>query len=346
MQKDFIIVGQGLAGSLLALNLLKQGKSVLIIDDGNTQSSSQIAAGMFTPISGKRMVKSWMVDELYPVMQKTYTELETLLGTHFLINQHIQLSLASIKEQNDFFSALTDKINPYVVTDIIPHPGLQAPFGAVEIKQSGWLNTVKFLESCKNYFIKHQSYLQQNFDFDNLQQHQQTWVYQQNYQAGSVIFCQGYKNKNNPFFNHIPVIDNKGDVFKISTQVLDDTKIYKRGAYAVNLGNNEFKVGSTYKWDNDDTTPTQAGFDELKLKTDAIINGPYQVLNHWVGIRPTTRDRRPILGKHTTLPHLYIFNGLGTKGVLVAPHFSQLMADFILHQKPIPNEVNVTRFEK
>lgn len=343
MHYQQLIIGQGLAGSLLAHELIKKQQRVLVIDQGLTNTSSRVAAGMFTPISGKRMVKSWMVDELYPVMQQTYQELETLLNERFLVNQNIQLSFASIKEQNDFYSALTDKISGYVEQNITPNPGIQTPFGAVEIKQSGWLNTIKFLDSFRSYLQQKNSFWQHEFDETKLKHEQGIWHYDE-HTFDSVVFCVGYRNKYNALFKHIPVIDNKGDVFKIKTIALDGEKIYKRGCYAVNLNDDVFKVGSTYKWDNDNITPTPEGFDELKTKTDALMNGEYTVLEHFVGIRPTTKDRRPILGQHHEYNSLYIFNGLGTKGVLLAPYFSKLMANFILHQTEVEASINSNRF--
>lgn len=331
MHFNQLIIGQGLAGSLLAYQLMRQNQSVMVVDDGLKYTSSRVAAGMFTPISGKRMVKSWKVDELFPIMQETYLELEKLLDESFLNNQNIQLSFSSIKEQNDFYSALTDKINKYVVPEeITPHNGINAPFGAVEIKQSGWLNTVKFLDAIRKYLQEKNCFMQKEFFANDLVFENEKWQYQ-SHSFDSVIFCQGYRNKYNSYFAHIPVIDNKGDVFTVTTDVLDDKKIYKRGCYAVQLEQGIYKVGSTFKWDNDNTTPTKAGFDELNEKTEALINGAYQVIDHYVGIRPTTKDRRPILGKHTQHKNMYVFNGLGTKGVLLAPHFSKVMADYILH---------------
>ena len=115
-------------------------------------------------------------------------------------------------------------------------------------------------------------------------------------------------------------------------------------AVSTNLFDDVFKVGATYKWDNDDTTPTPQGYAELKDKTDVLIDGSYEVLEHVVGIRPTTKDRRPILGKHEQEHNMYLFNGLGSKGVLIAPYFSKIMADFILNNTVIDNEISTNRF--
>lgn len=341
---DYLICGQGLAGSLLAWQLLNAGKQVLVLDAGLKQTSSHIAAGMFTPISGKRMVKSWMTDELHPAMINTYRQLETVLKAQFLHLKNIQLSFSSIKEQNDFFSALSDKTSNYVLNDIAPNPGMQAPFGAVEITHSGWLDTSLFLDSFKDWLITRQAYETLSYTYDQFQHINGKWQYGTAFSATGVIFCEGAQNRQNPFFAYAEVIENKGDVFMLETATLDDQKIYKRGAYAVHIAGNIFKAGSTYKWNETDATPAPAGFAELKAKTDALINGDYKVLEHMAGIRPTTKDRRPILGRHHTEPGLYIFNGLGTKGVSLAPYFSKVMSEFLLTGAGLPKEIDVRRF--
>jgi glycine oxidase len=330
MQYDFVICGQGLAGSLLAYQFIKSGYRVLVIDAGLNNTSSHIAAGMFTPISGKRMVKSWMVDELYPVMIETYKELEQVLGVSFLNEKNIQLSFASIKEQNDFFSALNDKTGHYVIEHITPSAGLQAPFGAVEITHSGWVNTSVFLHAFKQYLIERNAYWQHHFQHDELINQEESYLYQHlNFKC--LIFCEGYQHINNPFFKHIEVIENKGDVFLLNIPQLDDEKIYKRGAYAVSIDNNQqlFKAGSTYKWNDKNDVPTPEGFEELKHKTDALIAGSYNIMQHFAGIRPTTKNRRPILAQHPQHQNMFVFNGLGTKGVLLAPYFSRAMFKLI-----------------
>lgn len=339
-----LIVGQGIAGSLLAYQLLKENRSVLVVDNGSTNTSSHIAAGMFTPVSGKRMVKTWMAETLLEGMTQTYNNLQALLNEQFLHNLNIQLSFSSIKEQNDFFSSLDKNIQEYVSLNIEPEPGLQAPFGAVEIHSSGWLNTSLFLSSFKHWLEQQQRLLTTHFNHGQLQQQPNgLWKYGEVY-AEQVIFCEGHRMVHNPLFPFLAIIENKGDVFRIKTSVFSGEKIYKRGSYAVQLASGEFKVGSTYKWNVSDDTPDEAGFEELKLKTDALINGPYEVVSHLAGIRPTTRDRRPVLGEHPTLNNLFVFNGLGSKGVLLAPHFSRVMTNYLLHRTEPEPSIHLKRF--
>lgn len=343
MHCDYIIVGQGLAGSLMAYRLMQQQQRVLVVDEDLDYTSSKIAAGMFTPLSGKRLAKSWMADELIGEAEITYAEIEELFNQSFITHQPIQISFSSVKEQNDFYGAQHAKIAQYLNTEVTMHKGLQAPFGGFEVLKSGWLNTADLLKAIKTKLVHDNLYLSELFDYALLTATDTGWQYK-GITAQGVIFCEGYKNANNPFFQHIPIIANKGDVFRIQTNCLDGFKIYKRGAYAVCLSATNFKVGSTYHWDNNNEQPNEKGFAELQLKTNQLLQGNYEVKQHLAGIRPTTKDRRPVLGQHPNHPGLYLFNGLGTKGVMLAPYFSKVMTDFILLNKQLPEEVNLTRF--
>lgn len=48
---------------------------------------------------------------------------------------------------------------------------------------------------------------------------------------------------------------------------------------------------------------------------------PYNVVEHKAGVRPSVSDRRPVLGPCKDYEQLVVFNGLGTKGVSLAPFF-------------------------
>ena len=60
---EFLIVGQGLAGTALAWELIWRGRDVLVVDAGEAVTSSKIAAGLVTPITGQRLALGWRVDE-------------------------------------------------------------------------------------------------------------------------------------------------------------------------------------------------------------------------------------------------------------------------------------------
>ena len=80
---DYIVVGQGIAGTFLSYCLLKEGKKVLVVDDDPVYSSSKVSAGIINYITGRRFVKTWMADTIIPFAKQTYLDMETLLGKKF-----------------------------------------------------------------------------------------------------------------------------------------------------------------------------------------------------------------------------------------------------------------------
>ena len=114
----------------------------------------------------------------------------------------------------------------------------------------------------------------------------------------------------------------------------------------MDLGNKRYKVGATYAWDDLSEEPTEAGASELHNKLKQLISCDYNLIKHEAGIRPSSIDRRPIIGAHPQHKNLFIFNGLGTKGVMLAPYFAKNFVNFYLEKESIHEEVNVKRFYK
>jgi len=115
MEVDFLLIGQGLAGTVLSYRLLKIGKKVAVIDLPSANQSSRIAAGLYNPITGKKMVKTWNADLLFPEIEPLYSELEVLLGTTFLYKKNIYRPFLNIEEQNEWMGKTGDPgFEPYI----------------------------------------------------------------------------------------------------------------------------------------------------------------------------------------------------------------------------------------
>ena len=52
---DFLIVGHGLAGSVLAHMLLERGQRVVVLEDKSLHSASKVAAGLVNPLIGPKL---------------------------------------------------------------------------------------------------------------------------------------------------------------------------------------------------------------------------------------------------------------------------------------------------
>ena len=238
MQINYLIIGQGLAGTLLAKELLATNESFLIIDAFKESTSTKVAAGMYNPISGKRMVKSWNADELLRDTFEAYLSLEKLL----LFKQNIYQLFGSVKEQNDLSSRMDNEdFSKHVNLFPAKEPNLNDAFGAFEIKETGWVYTRLLIEKMRAFLIEKSNLIDEKFDYNLLENIAGNWHFK-NIVAKHVIFCEGYENIHNPFFNYLPFVLCKGEVFTIKCNDIAKDKIIKKGIYMVHLHDNIYKV--------------------------------------------------------------------------------------------------------
>lgn len=341
---DYIIVGQGLAGSCLALQLIKENRRILVIDQFDKNSATQAAAGLFNPITGRVMSKTWKADILFPYLHDFYRETEALTGSRFFHPMPLYRPFLSIEEQNEWMgkSAQPD-FKDYIasVDTTESHVGLvKNPFGGLTLKQGGWLDTASFIQAVHQYILTHGLLLKDMFDEDSLVLKDQEVQYK-NYSARKIIFCQGVKSLSGKLFSWIPIRPLKGETLTIQTDAKMNT-LYNRGVFVVPETG---KVGATYQPHDHEPNVTEAARNELQSKLDELVCFPYRIITQSWGIRPTTPDRRPILGPHPEHPNAIFFNGLGTKGVSLAPYFSKVLTAWIENRGPINKEVDIERYK-
>lgn len=352
MNKEFnyIIVGQGLAGTVLAQTLLNNHKSVLIIDDSSLSKASRVAAGLYNPIVFKRLVKSWMVDDLLPVMNKFYSDAEQLLNAQFYFNRKIVKPFAEKQERTLWQKKTNEEVGRYLskeIKDDFLNDIIYNSLGVSEVLYGGNLNIELFLDLFRSYFSKHKLLLEEKLDYNELALNENKIQYKQ-FTADKIIFCEGYKTTDNPYFRWLPFKLTKGEVItiKIPDAIIAEEYVINKGVFILPLGNQTYKVGATYEWNELTDQPTEKGKMDLTDKLKKVIRLPFEIINHEAGIRPTVIDRRPLLGLHPEHKSLAVFNGLGTKGVMLAPYFALHFAEYLIHQSALNKEVDILRFWK
>jgi glycine oxidase len=344
---DYIIVGQGLAGSSVAFHLIQRGKKVAVIDEPYSNHSSRIAAGLFNPVTGQNLVKTWMADIIFPYLHQYYRELESLSKKKFFHPMKLYRPFGAISEQNDWMARTENPAyTPYieVVDSKSPFAGeLKDEFGGMILKQCGFLNTSAYVDAIREMIRSSNNFIEEAFNYDALRIEPSHVSYKE-ITADKVIFCEGYRNRNNPWFQKIPIRPLKGETITIKTDWQRHV-ILNRGVYMVpGSGLDEWRVGSTYNYNVTEPGITEKGRKELTEKLGELINFPFTIVSQDWGIRPTTIDRRPILGRHAESDRLLIFNGLGTKGVSLAPYFSEVLVRWVLGEGPLNKDVDVTRY--
>lgn len=341
---DYIIVGQGIAGTCVSYQLLKKGFSIFVVDKGIEHSASSVAAGLYNPIVFKRFTQSWMAQELIEYLDVFYHEMEELLNSKF----HTKLNIVKIftnSNESDLWlkKSGTDKfMSKFIEPDYLKNK-LQANAGAGFVYESGALDVNKFITSFRDYLNNLNNLMVDNFDYGELKLSDDCITYK-GITAQKIIFCEGAQAINNPFFPAKAFKLTHGEVFEIESSELPEDEVVNKGVFILPTSNKKFKVGSTYEWDNITGMPSEKGKAELTEKIKQLIAVPFQIISHKAGIRPTVADRRPIIGKSDTNDKIYFFNGMGTKGVMLAPYFSNILMQHLTSKSDIEDEINIDRY--
>lgn len=348
MTRDFIIVGQGIAGSVLALTLMKANYSVLVIDEPSLSSCSRVAAGIWNPIVFKRLTQSWLATEVVPELMAFYKEASDLFGVQ-LINERAIIKPFTEQQEKNLWIKKAESNQEFLDPEISHGLKLSAQDTLDDysrVLQAGNLDVKLFLEKTQEYLLQHDSYLAGRFDYRELQYDGVNAYYKQ-FLTRHVIFCEGHLLGKNPFFDFIPLKPAKGEVLTIRCEgLLLERDILNKGIFILPLGNHAYKVGATYDWDDLSDTPTEAAKETLIHKLKAVISVPFEVIDHEAGVRPAVIDRRPVVGTHPVYHNHHIFNGFGTKAVMLAPFFARQFAEHFKNGKALHPEADPVRFYK
>ena len=323
---------------------MRRGQQVQLIDSGENHSSS-IAAGMVNPIVFRRMNKSWRLDEFLPEAQAFYREISQEIGEELYHPIVIRRFFSSqqerqIWEERQEQEAYKHYLNPLLQEDI-QHEGAHNLFGSGRVKNAFWINAAKWV-AANNAFFQQQGLL--NFgEFDPNTWDPQTRTYR-NITYDKVIFCLGYRQKSEHTFSYLPLQQTKGQTLLIESDQLPTDESLNRKCFVLPVGKNQFRVGATYEWNNASLETTEAARDQLIEMLSSLGTYDYQILEQRAGVRPTVLDRRPLMGEHPEYQGVYIFNGLGTKGYMMAPTLANELASFILDQTPLHPETDIRRF--
>jgi glycine/D-amino acid oxidase-like deaminating enzyme len=346
MEIDYLIIGQGLAGSLLAWELIQRQKKVIIVDN-NKESASLIAAGLINPVTGMRLVKSAHVDTLLPTAIDFYKQLSGYFQQTFFIEKPMLRILRNNKELVACEKRLQNSDYQSYLSEIIPSiPLITTPFGILKQQKTGYLLTKPLLECLKHYFISIDSYIHAEIKYNDIKL--SPTLHWRNIRPKQIIFCEGHLACNNPWFSWLPFQPAKGEIISATTTQKLPQSILNYGHWFIPLNSHQFRTGATFDSVNLNTEPTIKAKETLLGSLNQVYPGlsiPPTCVQQ-AGIRPTTLDKSPFIGKHPKHPELVIFNGFGAKGSLQIPWNCQCLADNLLNNLPIPQHSNILRYNQ
>jgi hypothetical protein len=342
---DYIIVGCGLASVAFCEQLRAHDRSYIVFDNAS-QKSSIVAAGLYNPVVLKRFSEVWKAKTQLEIALPLYAKIEKDLNIKIDFKLRILRRFTSIQEQNQWFTA-SDKpsLEAFLSTQLVKNTNteIDAPYGFGEVLHAGRLDTETLITNYREFLKQHDRLQLGTFLYDTIKFEADSIQYN-NLQSKHIVFAEGFGVKGNPYFNYIPLTGSKGEILTIKSPDLKIDYAIKSSVFVIPLGNDLYNVGSTYN--NADKTQeiTDIAKKELLLKLKTFIKCDFEVVNHVAGIRPTVKDRRPLVGRHPKYKNLYVLNGLGSRGVMISPYVADQLYQFIEKDEVLDAEIDIKRF--
>ena len=342
---DYIVIGQGLAGSILAYRLIQNSKKVLVIDNQHHGASSKVAAGIINPITGQRLITNNFFKEQREISLRLYTELESLFAIN-LVTHLKQFRLLTSTEQTEFWDKRKNHstYQDYVGEEMSSlKPFKDNAFGAVEIHKTLRVHTSELLLAFKQWLSDKQSFQNKKIDYDSIDISKDS-VKVGAFQSKNIIFCEGYQVIHNPWWKHLPFKLSKGEILKVKVDKPVNAMLnWQQWLVPNSSDGRELLLGSSYQWGDflevDSLKCSQEAKDFLLMSLKANTNIKAQSLEQQAGIRPTPTHRYPYIGSHKNASNVYCFNGFASKGCLTIPYYSGLFAEHLINNSPLPEDV-------
>jgi len=350
-QTDILIIGQGICGTFLHWWLKQEGLSSVVIDESQPFTASKAAAGLINPVTGRRLVTTWMIGELLPFAAKTYEEMgKTLQGTFMETVSMVdffptpQMRLAFLDRHREDTRYLQLPVDEHAWDRYFRYElgyGIISPCYLVDMPG--------VLSAARKWMQEQGVLREERFELAELVV-AGTGVRYRDIDARWVIFCDGAGGIDNPYFSRLPFAPNKGEALIVEIEGWAGepatATVFKKGISLMPWRDGLYWVGSSYEWSFDQEEPTEA----FRVRTEAILREwlklPFRTVQHIASVRPATLERRPFVGLHPVYPAVGILNGMGTKGCSLAPYFARQLARHLVNGALIQPDADVLRFKK
>ncbi len=331
---DFLIVGHGLAGVLLADALEQLGAKPLVADSSMPHASTPVAAGVLNPVIGPRLNAPWRAQDCLDSARETYRRLEagwdvTFFREFRMLRLFADEKMAKKWKRRKMEAATAPFMGETFSVESMPEAGVRAPFGAGEILGAGALDTQGLVFASRKHLTDEERYLVESIPHDTLPRDKR------------IIFCEGFRVRDNPWFGALPFAPVRGEIIELRDE---RAECLNGGTWFIPQGTGEALAGATYDWDDLECGPTDEGVQKILDGLDYLAEPKPEVTGKRSGVRPATRDRMPILGTHPKNPSLFLFNGFGSRGGLSIPLCAKLFAKYLLEGHSLPEEINLGRF--
>ena len=346
---DHIIIGQGLAGSLLAWELIHHGQTVIVIDNGLKPSASKVAAGLINPLPGKRFNRPPETQLWLDHAHALYADIQKISGNHYF-HAIDMLRLLHLDEQHRFIErqlALPDSQNfiDQVLDKEAIDNNIHSPLGGFIQKQTGYLDIPVLLDDLREWLIEQNAYLQTSIAYSdiNIQNYD---IKLNGINATDIIFCEGYGLRNNPWFQYLPLQPDKGEFFTLKTKTKLTENIINSAHWILPTHDGNYRFGATHEHEQLDEHPTEVAKQQLQQGLSKLFKKlPDDLtIEQSAGVRPATSDRKPFIGSHPVEEKLKVFNGFGARGALTIPWHANHFVTHLIEEQALDAQVDIARY--
>lgn len=339
---DLLIIGQGLAGSVLACEARDRGMSIHVIDQGHAHAASMVAAGMWNPVSFRKIIEVWKAKEVMHFLQNRYPKWEKDLGAFFFHPKPVARVFPN-EEYADLWKKRISEGMSWITLGTKDLPGANHPHGYGLVPDAGFVHLPHFLAAVRDRLKEENALSEEVFEEDRLVFKDDCWNYGE-IRVKHVVLSVGTSGMQLKNMEGLPLRTNKGEVLDVRADAWKEDLTLNNGKWMLPYSDGTLKLGATYEWQRADLETTAENREMLIAKMNMAYPGEIEVIEHKAGLRPTVKDRRPLVGK---LPSgLFSFNGLGTRGVLIAPYLANELLSHLLEGKTLDPEIDIQRFLK
>lgn len=325
---------------------MERGCSVAVIDDRAPHASSRVAGGLINPVTGKRVVKTWLLDQLLPTAQEIYRQAEKDLGVNILHQTNILDFFESPEHRDIFLNRTAEEPEHLQMTDeTLWQDYFNFNYGVGEIRPGYYVDMRAFIDAQRALLLAAGSLIEEPFNWGECTLTPDGVNYK-HIAAKNIIDCSGSGGVANPYFSLLPYSPNKGEVIIARIPGLPRNNVYKQGLKIMPWKEDLFWIGSSFSWRYEDLLPTEDFRKRVVTHLDNRLKLPYEIVAHHAAERPSTVDHKPFIGRHPHHHNICIFNGMGTKGCSLAPYFAREFAAYLTEGKPLMPDVDVARFKR
>lgn len=358
---DYCILGAGLAGLSLADSLKRQDLGVCVIEKESVGSgASGTPGGLVNPATGRRATKSWKAEACYEAIAENLQKVSEYSETPFFRNNGVLRPAITPKmaakmheryEETEWSEGWCHWMSEQEIKE--KHPGINCVEGGLWLPVGITVDVGRYLQAYGSYLEDEGVHIITGFEPEPVNLSTGWEIKQGNHHiwAEHLVYATGYGTLSVDYWKEIDFHPIKGQVatFQTSSDKLGFDHSISSLGYIANLDGGEtdtFIQGSTYEHDFENTRPSTFGKNYLKKRlhrTLPELEEHSEIIEQWAGVRVSTPNRKPVLGRHPEFHNLHLFAGLGSKGLLYGKFLADHYVDYLLNGTDLFGEISIQR---